>query len=235
MGILFADIASLSIATTPDSAVAMSQFCRISVLPRPEPCSLLARLGFILGHSQDTMRHAQCNPFWSFRQVVWERSLPLTVRVAPSPRFSETAAAGVIIWARMAPFLTQSAPARFLLFSTLCITLLAIACSNRESTAVRATVETFFGAIQSDNVPLIQDNLARDATPAFRDRVAAAAIAAQRNGDAESAVRVVRVDQPVVHDATASVHVNFADGISDDVSLVREGLRWKVRSSGRLR
>jgi hypothetical protein len=113
--------------------------------------------------------------------------------------------------------------------------LLALcACSNRASIAARATVETFYSAVQNDNMPLAEDNLAQSATPQFRARVEEAAAAAQSGGAAQQAVQLVRVDPPVINGDRARIHVLFADGRPDEVTLVREGLRWKVLTSGRL-
>jgi len=107
-------------------------------------------------------------------------------------------------------------------------------CADRQSIAAQATVETFYGAIQNDNLPLVEDNLAKAATPQFRERVEAAAQAAQSGGDAQRSVQLVRVDEPSMTAGGARIQVRFADGQTDIVSLVREGLRWKVLTSGRL-
>jgi hypothetical protein len=108
------------------------------------------------------------------------------------------------------------------------------ACSDRPATAARATVETFYGALQSDNLPLMEDNLAQTASPQFRVRIEAVAADAQTSDDARRSVQLVRVDTPVITGGAARVRVVFADGQTDDVSLVSEGLRWKVLSSERL-
>ena len=121
-----------------------------------------------------------------------------------------------------------------LLFTPALALVTLFACSNRPAIAARATVETFYAAIQSDNQPLIADNLAQNASPQFRQRVERAALAAQGGGAAQQFVQLVRVDTPTVSDDTARVHVLFADGQPDTVSLVREGLRWKVLRSGRM-
>src|SRR5712692_4921739 len=91
------------------------------------------------------------------------------------------------------------------------------ACSDRPATAARATVETFYGAVQNGNLPLMEDNLARTASPQFRARVEAAAAAAQAEGDARRSVQLVRVDAPAITDGVARVRVVFADGRVDDV------------------
>lgn len=109
------------------------------------------------------------------------------------------------------------------------------ACSNRPAIAAKATVQTFYAAIQDDNAPVVADNVAQSASAAFREHVRMAAVAAQAGGAAQQAVEIVRVDAPAISDNTARVHVVFADGGSDTVSLEREGARWKVVSSGRLR
>jgi hypothetical protein len=120
-----------------------------------------------------------------------------------------------------------------LLLMALAITLL-VACSNRPALAAKATVETFYTAVQADNLPVAEDNIATNATPQFHQRVEQAAGAAQAGGGAQKSVQVVQVDAPSIDDGTAHVRVLFADGQSDTVSLVREGLRWKVLTSGRL-
>src|SRR6266702_4138283 len=85
-------------------------------------------------------------------------------------------------------------------------------CSDRQSIAARATVETFYGAIQNDNIPLVEDNLAEAATPQFRERVEAAAQAAQSGGNAQQSVQLVHVDEPSITAGGARVQVTFADG-----------------------
>jgi hypothetical protein len=127
-----------------------------------------------------------------------------------------------------------TAPRSFLAGALLIAVLISCACSDRPSVAARATVQTFYSAIQVDNVPVVDDNLAADASPQFRAHVQAATLSAQSDGEAQRAVTLVRVDTPAIHGATANVHVVFADGGADTVSLVAEGLRWKVVSSGRL-
>jgi len=113
--------------------------------------------------------------------------------------------------------------------------LLALsACSDRPSVAARATVETFYGAVQNDNLDLAGDNIARAASPQFRTHVEAAASAAQTSADGRRSVQLVRVETPSISGDTARVHVVFADGQTDTVTLMREGLQWKVLNSGRL-
>jgi hypothetical protein len=108
------------------------------------------------------------------------------------------------------------------------------ACSNRPAIAAKATVHTFYSAIQADDVPVVEDNLAQTAAPSFRRHVEAATVAAQAGGAAERAVQIVRVDSPSIRGSSARVPVRFADGASDIVTLTQEGLRWKVVTSGRL-
>jgi hypothetical protein len=115
-----------------------------------------------------------------------------------------------------------------------CALVLLCACSDRPAIAARATVETFYTAIQADDLPVVQDNLAASASPRFGQRVLQAAAAAQTGGAAEKAVQLVQVGTPSIAGNTARVHVVFADGSSDTVSLVREGERWKVESTGKL-
>jgi hypothetical protein len=116
----------------------------------------------------------------------------------------------------------------------LCAVALLCACSNRASVAARATVETFYTAIQADNLPVVQDNIAASASPQFQQHVLQAATAAQDGGVALKAVQVVKIDAPSINGSTARVTVVFADGGADTVVLAREGERWKVVSSGRL-
>jgi len=122
------------------------------------------------------------------------------------------------------------------LLGPLLILLLLAACtgSDRPSIAARATVQTFFAAMQVDNVPLVDDNLANSAAPDFRDHVRSATESAQSNQQARLAITLVRVDPPAIDGNTARVQVVFADGGADTVSLAREGLRWKVVTTGRL-
>jgi hypothetical protein len=108
------------------------------------------------------------------------------------------------------------------------------ACANRQATAAKATVQTFFSAMQADDVPVVDDNLAQSASPSFRQHVEAATLAAQSGGAAERAVQIVRIDSPAIKGNDARVPVRFADGSSDVVTLTLEGLRWKVVSSGSL-
>jgi hypothetical protein len=114
------------------------------------------------------------------------------------------------------------------------LVLLAACTSNRPALAIKATVETFYAGIANENVSFIDDNLAPSASPAFRDHVLAAASAAQQSAATQRAVQTVRIGQPVIKDSMARVHVVFADGSADNVSLVRQGVRWKVVTSGRL-
>lgn len=125
-------------------------------------------------------------------------------------------------------------PARQL-FPAVLAALVLIGCtSNRPAVAIKATVETFYAAIATENVSLIDDNLAPSAASSFRDRVMAAAVAAQESTEAQKAVQTVRVDQPAIRGDTAKVHVVLADGTSDDVLLARQGFRWRVVTSTRL-
>jgi len=112
--------------------------------------------------------------------------------------------------------------------------LAACAGSDRPSIAARATVQTFFSAMQVDNVPIVDDNLASSASPDFRDHVRSATESAQNDEQARRAVTLVQVDSPDISGTTARVHVVFADGGADSISLAREGLRWKVVTTGRL-
>jgi sorbitol-specific phosphotransferase system component IIBC len=105
-------------------------------------------------------------------------------------------------------------------------------CSDRPSIAARATVETFYSAVQNDNLPVADDNIAQTASPEFRARVEQAASAAQTTAETQRSMQVTRVDQPVISGATARVGVQFADGRADTVTLRREGERWKVVSTG---
>jgi hypothetical protein len=109
------------------------------------------------------------------------------------------------------------------------------ACSDRPATAARATVENFYGAIQNDNLDLLHDNVASSATPQFRSNVDTTAAAAQTSSDVRRSVQVVTVHTPQISDGTAQVRVELGDGEADTVQLAREGLRWKVVSTGRLR
>jgi hypothetical protein len=127
-----------------------------------------------------------------------------------------------------------TAPRSLLAGAFLVVLLISCAGSDRPSIAARATVQTFYSAIQVDNVPVIDDNLATDASPQFREHVQAATLSAQSGGEPQRAVTLVRVDSPAIQGATANVHVVFADGGADTVALVREGLRWKVLTTGRL-
>jgi hypothetical protein len=112
--------------------------------------------------------------------------------------------------------------------------LLLCSCSSRPAIAASATVETFYTAIQADNLPVVQDNIAANASAQFQQRVFQAAAASQSGGRAQRAVQLVKVDTPAISGNTATVGVVFADGGSDTVRLRREGERWKVVSSGRL-
>jgi hypothetical protein len=126
-------------------------------------------------------------------------------------------------------------PLRLRLALPLLLVLLTLcACSNRPSIAARATVETFYSALRADNLPLADDNTAQSASTSFRDHAQAAAEAAQSDDSAAKAVEVMRVDSPAINGDTAQVHVVFADGSTDVVSLTKEGPRWKVLTSGRL-
>lgn len=125
-------------------------------------------------------------------------------------------------------------PSRAPLLLALSLLLTLCACSNRPAVAASATVETFYTAVQADNLPVVDDNIAQNATPQFQQHVEQAAIAAQSGGAAQKFVQVVTIGTPSIVGDTAQVHVVFADGRSDTVSLVREGLRWKVLTSGRL-
>lgn len=116
----------------------------------------------------------------------------------------------------------------FLLLAALC------ACSNRPAVAARATVQTFYSAIQVDNFPVVEDNLAPNASSEFRQHIQTAAEAAQTSGTAERAVQIVRIDTPSIRGDNAQVHVVFADGSTDVVSLSRHQFRWKVVTSSRL-
>lgn len=118
--------------------------------------------------------------------------------------------------------------------SLLTFILVLSGCANRPSIAIRATVETFYSAIQNANFPLMDDNVSGSAEPAFRQHARQAAQDAQSDPAARAAVQVTRVDQPVITGSSAAVRVQFADGQSDTVRLVRERLRWRVISSGRL-
>jgi hypothetical protein len=123
-------------------------------------------------------------------------------------------------------------PARWL---PLLLLLTIVACSNRPSIAARASVETFYSAVQNDDVPLMEDNLAAGADPGFVEHVHQAAASAQSDPAVRASVQVTRIEQPSISGNNARVRVQFADGQSDTVLLGREGLRWKVLSSGRLR
>jgi hypothetical protein len=107
-------------------------------------------------------------------------------------------------------------------------------CANRPSIAIRATVETFYSAVHNANLPLIDDNTSSAADPAFRQHTRQAAEDAQSDPAARASVQITRVDQPVISGSSATVRVQFADGRPDTVVLVREGLRWRIVSSGRL-
>jgi hypothetical protein len=119
------------------------------------------------------------------------------------------------------------------LLAVLCLAVLC-ACSDRPAIAARATVENFYGALQNDNPDLLHDNIAATATQHFRDRVDSTAAAAQSSSDARRSVQVVSIDTPSINGDTARVRVVFADGQSDTVVMAREGLRWKVVTTGRL-
>lgn len=126
---------------------------------------------------------------------------------------------------------------RFCCLSLLAILALAIVCagcSNHTPVAIKATVETFYAGIAENDQPNIDDNLATSAAPAFQQHVTAAAAAAQHDSSVLKSVQLVQIGTPSIHGDTARLHVLFADGKSDTVSLVREGLMWKVLTSGRL-
>lgn len=129
---------------------------------------------------------------------------------------------------------TRRQPARQL-FPALLTALVLIGCtSNRPAVAIKATVETFYAAIATDNVSEIDDNLAPSATTSFHKHVLAAARAAQESTEAQKAVQTMRIDQPAIRGDRAKVHVVLADGTSDDVLLARQGFRWRVVTSSRL-
>jgi hypothetical protein len=107
-------------------------------------------------------------------------------------------------------------------------------CSNHAPVAVKATVETFYSGIAEDDSGNIQDNLAPAASQAFQQHVTAAAATAQHDAAVLKSVQLVQIGAPSIHGDRAQVHVVFADGQSDTVTLVREGLMWKVLASGRL-
>jgi hypothetical protein len=115
----------------------------------------------------------------------------------------------------------------------MCLILLS-GCANRPSIAARATVENFYGAVQNDNLDLLDDNLAAMASPQFRDQVHTTAAAAQLNPDVRRSVQVVTIGPPSIDASSARVQVDFANGQSNTVTLVREGLRWKVLTTGTL-
>lgn len=123
---------------------------------------------------------------------------------------------------------------RGLRFAFLLCFIALCACADRPSIAARATVETFYGAVQNDNLDLANDNIAATASPQFHQRVEATAASAQFNSDVRRSVQLVTVDAPVFNGSNAHVHVVFADGQSDTVTLVREGLRWKVQTTGKM-
>ena|SRR5579875_3290182 len=131
----------------------------------------------------------------------------------------------------MRPLHVPALPAALTLTIALCALVLLCACSNRSVIAARATVETFYTAVQADNLPVVQDNLAADASPQFQQRIMQAAAAAQAGGPAQQAVRITQVDTPSINGNAARVRVVFADGKSDVVYLDREGPRWKVVNS----
>jgi hypothetical protein len=129
---------------------------------------------------------------------------------------------------RRFPNFTRGSICLVLFLSILC------SCSNRSSIAIRATVETFYSAVQNDNGPLLDDNLSPSAPPAFRSHVQRTASEAQADPQTKASVQLVRVEEPSINGDTARVPVVFADGGRDIVVLNREGLRWKVASSSRL-
>jgi hypothetical protein len=117
--------------------------------------------------------------------------------------------------------------------SAFCLVILC-ACSDRPAIAARATVENFYSAVQNDNLDLLHDNVASTATPQFRSRVDAIAAAAQSSSDVRRSVQVEKIDPPAISGDRARVRVEFADGQGDTVEMAREGLRWKVVSTGRM-
>lgn len=114
------------------------------------------------------------------------------------------------------------------------IALVLVGCSSHTPVAIKATVETFYSGVAEDDQPNIDDNLAPAAPAAFQQHVMAAATAAQHDSNVLKSVQLVQIGSPSIHGDSARVHVAFADGSSDTVSLVREGLMWKVLSSGKL-
>ena len=112
--------------------------------------------------------------------------------------------------------------------------LLLAGCGSRVAVAIKATVHTFYAGIAEDDVGYIDDNIAPSASSTFQQHVMQEANEAQHDSAALHTVQIVRIDDPSITGDTARVHVVFADGGSDDVVLVRQGVRWKVVSSGRL-
>ena len=114
------------------------------------------------------------------------------------------------------------------------VALVLAGCSSHTPIAIKATVETFYSGIAQDDPSNIQDNLALAAAQAFQQHVTAAAAAAQHDSTVLKSVQLAQIGTPSIHGDSARVPVVFADGKADTVSLVREGLMWKVLTSNRL-
>lgn len=125
---------------------------------------------------------------------------------------------------------------RLLLVPALLAALLALGCStvSHEPVAIKASVETFYSGIANDNADDVSMYLSPAASPSFRKHVQQVTAAAQTSQQVLKSVQIAKISDPVINGDSALVHVVFANGNGDEVSLLRSGLMWLVVKSGRL-